>query len=76
MAAEAGSLAEDPQTADLKGRHEADGGGWNDHRRSLFGDLGLEALAKPIEYREIHLLESVESELSLGKQRYQFKEVQ
>lgn len=37
---------------------------------------GLETLAKPIEYKEIHLLESVESEILLGKQRYQFKELQ
>jgi hypothetical protein len=41
------------------------------------GDIitGLEALAKPVDYREIRLLESVESELALGKQRYQFKEL-
>jgi hypothetical protein len=29
-----------------------------------------------VEYREIRLLESVEADLGLGKQRYQFKEVQ
>ena len=33
-------------------------------------------MAQPIQYQEIHLLESVESEIGLGKHKFQFKELQ
>jgi hypothetical protein len=36
---------------------------------------GLSELSQDIEYKEIHLLENVESDIALGKQHYQFKEL-
>ena len=33
-------------------------------------------MGKPVDYREIKLLEGIETEVCMGKQRYQFKEIQ